>query len=198
LNRAVEEIKQAVFIDSENFMAQYTKGRLLFKSESYEDCPDPLENAKRLKPDSPQVISLLARSYALLGVNDKAIKNYVALAKMKEYSEQPEVYNELGVLFYEKKDYPRAARFFKKALSLNANSPTVNLNLAVLCDKLCFSSEDVKNRDGYARIAEKYYMRYLKLIDGNPSLLNSQKTVILRIKKLRSLASKNKNQLRPQ
>jgi tetratricopeptide (TPR) repeat protein len=45
-DRAIEEIKVAVNLDPENFMAQYTKGRMLFKTEIYEDCPDPLEAAK--------------------------------------------------------------------------------------------------------------------------------------------------------
>ncbi|NOY75637.1 MAG: tetratricopeptide repeat protein [Kiritimatiellaeota bacterium] len=189
LDRAVEEIKQAVFIDADNFMAQYSKGRLLFKSESYEDCPDPLENANRLKPNVPQVLSLLARSYALLGVNDKAIKNFVALAKIDGYGDRLEIYNELGVLFYKKNDYARAVRFFRKALSLNENSPPVNLNLGVLCDTLCFSSKKLDKQLRYAKISEKYYLSYLKLVDGNPNLKESSDTVVTRIKKLRNLHS---------
>ena len=190
LERAVEEINQAVLLDSDNFMAQYTKGRLLFKSESYEDCPAPLENAKVLKPDCPQVLSLLARSYAYLGVNDKAIKNYVALAKIGEYGEKPEIYNELGVLFFEKKDYKRSARFFKKALSFDLNAPTVNLNLGVLCDNLTFSCEDAGLKRKYARISEKHYIRYLKLTDGNLSLDAARDTVVVRIKKIRRISSR--------
>ena len=185
LDRALDEIKQAVLIDSENFMAQYTKGRLLFKSHSFEDCPEPLENAKRLNPNSPQVLLLLAKSYALLGVNDKAIKNYVALAKHSEYVNAPEVYNELGVLFYKKQDYSRAARFFKKALSLNPDSPTANLNMGVLCDNLCFSSGKPAVRRRYARLAEKRYLRYYKLVSDNPRLRQSMNEVIARVRKLR-------------
>ena len=193
LDRAIEEIKQAVIIDTENFMAQYTKGRLLFKSQSYEDCPDPLENAKRLMQNSPQTLSLLARSYALLGVNDKAIKNYVALAKLNNYAQRPEIYNELGVLFYEKEDYLRSARLFKKALSLDMDAPTVNLNMAVLCDNLCFISKDAAIRIGYARISEKHYIRYLRLTNGNPALGKSQKAVSARIKKIRSINDHKRN-----
>ena len=189
LDRALEEVKQAVLLDPDNFMAQYTKGRLLFKSESYEDCPAPLEHAKKLKPDCPQVLSLLARSYAYLGVDDKAIKNYAALAKLGEYRKSPEVYNELGVLFFAKKDYKRAARFFKKALSFDANAPVVNLNMGVLCDTLTLACENVDRKRKYARISEKHYIRYLKFTTGNLSIEKSRRTVVARIKKIRSLTS---------
>ena len=37
---AIEEINQAVTVAPDNFMAQYTKGRLLFKNKRYQDCPD--------------------------------------------------------------------------------------------------------------------------------------------------------------
>jgi len=43
LDRAVEEIKVAASLDADNFMAHYTKGRILFKTERYEDCPGPPE-----------------------------------------------------------------------------------------------------------------------------------------------------------
>lgn len=190
LDRAIEEVNQAVLLDPDNFMAQYTKGRLLFKSQSYEDCPAPLEKAKVLKTNCPQVLSLLARSYAYLGVNDKAIKNYAELAKLGEYGKRPEIYNELGVLFFKKKDYKRSARFFKKALSMDLNAPTVNLNMGVLCDNLTFACEDVDKKRKYARISEIYYIHYLKLTNGNLGLEAARKTVVGRIKKIRRLSSR--------
>lgn len=185
LDRAVEEIKIASTLDPENFMAHYTKGRLLFKTEIFEDCPDPLETAKELKPDNPQVLLLLARTYALLNINNKAIKNYVALAKNQEYKDSPEVYNELGVLFYNKKDYKRSVRFLNKAFSKNDKAPAVCFNLGVFWDTLTMiCKDDPSKASKAAKNAIKYYNVYIGLIKVNPKSEPQRRKVLERIEVL--------------
>lgn len=186
LERAVEEIKVAVSLDPNNFMANYTKGRLLFKTEVFEDCPAPLESAKKIKPENLQVLLLLARSYAVLNINKKAINNYVALAKSKQYKDEPEIYNELGVLFFNKKDYKRSVRFLNMAFEKDNNSPSVCFNLGVFWDKYALLCEDNRvNASKAAKEAIKFYGLYVKLISVNPQSEPQQQKVLNRIEKLK-------------
>ncbi len=158
LDRAIEEINVAVSLDSSNFMAHYTKGRLHFKAETYEDCAAPLEKANELQPGNPQVLLLLARTYSILRIYNKAITNYVKLAKSKQYKDKPEVYNELGVLFFKKQDYKRAVRFFNEAYAKDSKSPTVNFNLGAFWDNLDINCFENKTKDTKAHEnAVKYY-----------------------------------------
>ena len=184
--QALEEIKQAVNIDSENFMAQYTMGRMLFKNKRYQDCPAPLEKANELKPGVPQTILLLARTNAILGVHEKAITHYVALAKLDEYKNTPEPYNELGVLFMGKKDYKRALSFFREAYAKDNNNISVNINLAVFWDLLTQMCEDDKKKvKKTSASAIKYYMAAEKLLRVNPQAEPKRRKILKRIKELK-------------
>ena len=182
LDRAMEEINVAVNLAPSDFMANYTKGKLHFKAENYEDCPLVLEKAKELRPENPQVLLLLARTYAILNIENKAIQNYVALAKTPDYKNQPEVYNELGVIFYKKKDYKRAVRFFDEAYNKNSDSPAVNGNLAVFWDNIAMiCAADINKASKAAENAVKYYTAYEELIKMNPRADVKRKKILDRI-----------------
>jgi Flp pilus assembly protein TadD len=186
LNRAIEEIKVATSLSPDNFMANYTQGRLLLKNEIYEDCPQPLEKAKKLHNNNPQVLLLLAKSYSLLNNHNEAIKNYIQLAKLKEFKQSPEIYNELGILFFKKKDYKRALRFLNKAYSLDSTSPSINLNLAVFWEKLA-KLYDKKSSKKAILTSVKYYSAYENLLAGDPHSEPQRKAIMEKIKNLQSL-----------
>jgi Flp pilus assembly protein TadD len=185
LNRAIEEIKVATSLDPSNFMANYTQGRLLYKNEIYEDCPVPLEKAKEIKPKNSQVLLLLARTYAILNNYNEAIKNYVEIAKLPEFKNSAEIYNELGVLFFKKKDYKRAVRFLNKAYSLDPKLPSLNLNLAVFWENLAklYKKENSKKA---LTTAIKYYSVYEQLLATDPHSETVRKTILAKIEKLKS------------
>lgn len=185
---ALEEIEQAVLADPNHFMAQYTKGRMLFKKQRYEDCPGPLGKANELKPNMPQTLLLLARTNAILDVHKEAVTYYVALAKLDEYKNKPEPYNELGVLFMKKKDFKRALRFFKEAHSKDEKSIPVNMNLAIFWDNLTqmCGNDKVKARKAAAS-AIRYYIASEKLLLANPQANGKRQVIISRVKELRAI-----------
>ena len=186
LERAIEEIKIAVSLDPSIFMAQYTKGRLLFDNDIYEDCPAPFEKAKELDPTNPQVLLLLARTYSLLSNYDEAIKNYVQLAKLPEYKDSPEVFNELGVLFFKKKDYKRAIRFLNRAYSLDPKLPSINLNLAVFYETMVPLCGDNKSQALTAmKNAIKYYTDYEELLVSDSHAEATRKEILDKIEELK-------------
>lgn len=185
---ALEEIEQAVLADPNHFMAQYSKGRMLFKKQRYGDCPEPLAKANQLKPNMPQTLLLLARTNAILDVHKEAVTYYVALAKLDEYKNKTEPYNELGVLFMKKKDFKRALRFFREAYAKNDKSIPVNINLAVFWDNLTqLCGDDKAKARKPAANAIKYYIASEKLLVSNPQSTAKRKIILARIKELQTI-----------
>ena len=186
LKKAIEEAAAAVETDPDNFMAQYTYGRLLFKASDYAHCPKPLKKARKLKPNEPCSALLLARTNVMLGVDKEAIKNYLGLASMKDYAKNPAPYNELGVLFFKRRDYPMAKRCFERALTCAPSDRVVNLNLAVFWDKIASicAKDKVKARIAKAK-ALKYYQACLdNLSESNPGNDAKRRRILARMKVL--------------
>ncbi len=188
IERAIEESSQAIFLDPNSFMAQYTQGRLFFNQRRYEDCPAPLMKAHELNSKSSQPIVLLARTNVYLGVRKEAIKYYIALAKHVDYTDKPEPYNELGVLFMKKGDLKRALRFFDEAYSKDKKSIPVNINLAIFWDKLStMCGDDINRAKKAAKSAIRFYATSEKMLLMNPKTLEKRSDILKRIKELKSL-----------
>ena len=188
--RAIEEIKIATSLDPSNFMAQYTKGRLLFNNEIYEDCPAPLEKANELRPNTPQVLLLLARTYSMLSNYKASIDNYKKLAKLPQYKNSPEIYNELGVLFFKRKKYKIARDLFMLAHSKQKDSKVINLNLAVFWDTITMHvwQNDISKASKPAKEAIKYYEAYVNMIGSAPYLAIRKQNIEQRIAKLKKIS----------
>ncbi len=183
---ALEEIVQAANLDQHNFMAQFTKGRMLFKRGRYEDCPVPLKKAIELKPGSIEPLMLLARTNAYLGIHKEAVANFASLAKHEGYRNRPEAFNELGVLFMKQKDYRRALSFFEVAREKGSGSVTVNTNLAVLWDNIHSESDrDSPRRAQAAENALSYYSTAEELMLSNPGDEPRRQAVLRRMKEIR-------------
>ncbi len=175
LDGAIDEINKAVKISERDFMANYTKGRLLFQKGKYDSCIAPLKQARALKPESVEANSLLAQASMRQNLSD-ASGYFGVLAKSDRFKNRPEPWNELGVIFANHKDYRRAIGFLNKAETLAPDSPQVALNLAVVND-IGFNK---------AAIAIGYYKKYLTLTTKNPELEPKRKQVIERIRQLAS------------
>lgn len=171
--KAFDEARKAQKIGSDNFMAQYYLGKILFDNECYADCISPLKFALRLKPNSPEVLALLAKSSAELKL-DEAFRYYNELRKLPQFAEAAEPYNELATLFIEKKQLPGAAKCLLKAYKLAPKNPTVVLNLAIFCDR------NVKK----PKTAKKYYEEYLMLTESNSELIARREEVKARLLEL--------------
>ncbi|HBC85400.1 MAG TPA: hypothetical protein DCZ94_00445 [Lentisphaeria bacterium] len=157
---AIDEIRKAVEIDTKNFMAQFTKGRMLFENERIGDSIAPLKEAQKLRPDNENVILLLARSSAALGRYKEAAGYYATLAKTPAYRNKAVPYNELAILYVNQKDYQKASVFFQEAYKKAPNDHIVVLNLGIFCDV------HLKN----PVFAIKHYNRYQELTLSNPEL----------------------------
>ncbi len=159
-DNAVDEIRKAVELDPGNFMAQYSKGRILFERDRIGDCIAPLKEAQKLKPESENVMLLLARSSAALGRYKEAMSYYATLARNPAYKDRPEPYNELAMLYVKQKDNVKASAFFNEAYKKAPSNYIVVLNIGIFCDVYL-------NNPAYAI---KHYNRYQELTLSNREL----------------------------
>ncbi|MFZ2656468.1 MAG: tetratricopeptide repeat protein [Victivallales bacterium] len=159
-DNAVDEIRKAVELDPRNFMAQLTKGRILFERDRIGDCIAPLKEAYKLKPDNENVLLLLARSSAKLERYKEAMTYYATLARLPSYKDRPEPYNELAVLYVSQKDNVKASAFFNEAYKKAPTNYIVVLNIGIFCDVYL-------NNPAYAI---KHYNKYQELTLSNREL----------------------------
>ena len=173
LDSAIDEINKAFKVSDRNFMANYTKGRLLFQKGKYDSCIAPLKQARSLHPDSIETISLLAQASMKQNLADTPVY-FGVLARSDKFKNRPEPWNELGVCYANHNDYKKAIQFLVKAESLAPDNPQVSLNLGVVNDK------------GLNRSAEaiSYYKKYLRLTTKNPELEPKRKAVADRVRDL--------------
>lgn len=170
---ALDEAREAVKLDPENFLAQYTLGRILYDNQNYKGCIGPLEKANKLKKNNPFVLVLLAQACRELN-NPKALAYFYQLSKTARFSSKPGPHNEVALLLMKKKQISMATREFVKAKSLDPDNPTVALNLAVFLDRT------VNN----PKAAIRFYQKYLELTEANHALSKKRSEVENRIRKL--------------
>jgi tetratricopeptide (TPR) repeat protein len=160
INSAIDEIRKAVSLDPKNFLALFTNGRMLFENEKIGDCIAPLMEAYKMQPDNANVLILLARSSAALGRFKEAGGYYATLAKHPMYKDRPDPLNEIGVLYVNQKDYPKALAFFNGAYKRAPTNHIIVLNLGIVYD---VHLKDYPN-------AIKFYNKYQELTLRNPEL----------------------------
>jgi Flp pilus assembly protein TadD len=173
LDGAIDEINKASKVSERSFMANFTKGRLLFQKGKFDSCIAPLKQARALNPENLDVVSLLAQAAMRQNLSD-APGYYVILLRSERFKNRPEPWNELGVYYANHKDFKRASQFLVKAESLAPESPQIAFNLAVL------------NDSGLNRPAEavSYYKKYLRQTVKNPELEAKRKLVADRVREL--------------
>lgn len=176
-NNALDEMKNAVKLDKENFMAQFNLGRMLIAGEHYDEALGPLKTALALSPENENVLVLLGRVSNILGLYDDAIKYYAALIRGERYADGPEPYNEIAMALVRKGDYDNAYAILVKGLKKNPNSPSVLINLAILCDK------HLDKKD----TALKLYQKYIEVTLKNSELEGKRAEVNNRMKIISSL-----------
>ncbi len=174
--KALNEALRAAQLDPEHFMAQYTKGRMLFERHQYQDCIGPLAAADKLKPGCPQVLILMGKCHSVLNNLNQARKCYTRLGHIPEYRKRPEAFNELGVLYLKKGEVRKGFAYIYRANQLKSSDPVLVLNLAIVYDVYL----------NQPRKAVLLYNKYLKLILRNNALEPKRDKVRMRIDKIRN------------
>ena len=170
LEEAINRV-QSIASDPNDFMVQYTLGRMLFKQGRMEQCIAPLKAAEQASPRDINTLILLAK--ASLRLNTKDAADYQKkLLSFPAFVNSPVVFNELGVVFA-LRGKPREALAF--LLDRRATLPVSVLNAAIVHD--WYLNE--KNR------AVELYSKYLRLTARNPELERERVAVSQRFKNIR-------------
>lgn len=175
---ALDEIKKATELDPKNFMALYTKGRMLLENEHFEDAIGPLREANKIRPDNPNVLILHGKCAMFMGLYPESLGCYKILAKNSAYRDRPEIYNESAVIVLKSsgKNTQAALKLFEMALKKAPTNHIVILNIAVLLDRYLKKPSE----------ALKFYQRYLEVTLSNPELKSKRAAINQRMQELRN------------
>ena len=114
--------------DDTNYLALYNLGLLASDQERLEDALTWLEKAYSLKNDDVDILTALGTVHLKAGRDSEA---EILFQKALKLGENEVIYNNLGTIFFRRKDYRKAKEFFRKALDINPDYQVARENLAL-------------------------------------------------------------------
>ncbi len=172
--QAIEAARKAVKLEPDNFLAQYTLGRLYaIDQNKLQDAVEPLLRALKLRPGDSDTLLLLADCCQKLNL-PKTPDYYNLIVALPAFKNRHEPWNQLGVYYAEKGNLRNAAACFKQAYAIAPENHMVLLNFGIFFDKYLRQSER----------ALKYYQRYMDITAKNPEMEQKKQEIKARIKDL--------------
>ena len=172
--QSIEAARKAVKLEPDNFMAQYTLGRLYAVDQNkLQDAVEPLLRALKLRPNDPDTLLLLADCSQKLNL-PKTPDYYNLVVALPAFKKHHEPWNQLGVYYAEKGNLRNAALCFSQAYTLAPENHMVLLNFGIFFDKY------VRKPDR----ALKYYQKYMEVTANNPEIEQKKQEIKARIKDL--------------
>ncbi len=112
--------------------AHYNTGLALLDSKRFEEAQASLDRAIALKPDEPNVLAAMGRSYNGNGETSSAVTSFKRAIDINP--EMFEAYNDLGTVYFKNGQYALAETNFAAALRLKPRASASRYNLG-----LCYS-----------------------------------------------------------
>jgi Tfp pilus assembly protein PilF len=119
LTAALRELKRAEGIDPDDHITQFDIGLVYLYRERYDQAIQYLQRAITLKPDFAPAINSLGNAYLSKGEWDKAIETYQRIIEDVFYGTPHFALSNMGLAYYQKKDYAEAEKQFQEALKMN-------------------------------------------------------------------------------
>ncbi len=114
--------------------AHYNAGLALLDAKRFDEAHASLEQAIALKPDEPNILAALGRSYDGKGETSSAVTSFKRAIDINP--EMFESYNDLGTVYFKNKDYALAEANFAAALRLKPEASASRFNLG-----LCYARQ---------------------------------------------------------
>jgi Flp pilus assembly protein TadD len=114
--------------------AHYNAGLALLDAKRFDEAHASLEQAIALKPDEPNVLAALGRSYDGKGETSSAVTSFKRAIDINP--EMFESYNDLGTVYFKNEDYALAEASFAAALRLKPEASASRFNLG-----LCYARQ---------------------------------------------------------
>jgi tetratricopeptide (TPR) repeat protein len=128
-DQAVDILKTYLQDHPEDYKAIFNVANLLGLKGDYKNAIEYLEGLLAIHPNDSKILKNIALSYKLDNNNAKAIEYYNRTLEKKK---DPEIYNELGLLYIESQDYNKAQEYFNKAIELEPKNLDFLYNNALL------------------------------------------------------------------
>jgi tetratricopeptide (TPR) repeat protein len=116
---ALRELKKAEALYPDDHITQFDLGLTYYYRDRYEQAIEHLQRAIQLKPDYAPAVNTLGNTYSAMGQWDKAIEAYEKIIEDAFYGTPHFALSNMGVAYYNKKDYAHAERYFQEALKIN-------------------------------------------------------------------------------
>jgi type IV pilus assembly protein PilF len=115
---ALRELKKAEALNPDDHITQFDLGLVYYYRDQYDQAIEYLQRAIQLKPDYAPAINTLGNTYSSMGQWDKAIETYQKIIDDPFYGTPHFALSNMGVAYYQKKDYAQAEHYFREALKL--------------------------------------------------------------------------------
>jgi len=116
---ALRELKKAEALYPEDHITQFDLGLTYYYRDRYDQAVEHLQRAIQLKPGYAPAINTLGNTYSAMGQWDKAIEVYEKIMEDPFYGTPHFPLSNMGVAYYNKKNYAQAEHYFLEALKLN-------------------------------------------------------------------------------
>ncbi len=150
--------KKAIKCGNYDSDAYYYNAKFLIENERFDEALSLLDEANKVFPDDPQIISALGETYYCLGENDKAEKCFTSPIVNNEETPEGVLYY-LGIIRYSQERYSEADALFRK-ISENKTS-NVYSNMWMI-PTLIMTGNNQESR--------KYLHKTIELIDNPEDL----------------------------
>ena len=114
--------------DNSNYLAFYNLGLLASDQERLEDALTWLDKANSLKNYDIDILTALGTVLLKAERNSEA---EILFQKALKVGESEVLYNNLGTIFFRRKDYRKAKELFRKALDINPDYKVARENIAL-------------------------------------------------------------------
>ena len=114
--------------DDSNYLAFYNLGLLASDQDRLEDALTWLEKALALKNDDADILTALGTVHLKAGRDSEA---EILFQKALKMGENEVIYNNLGTIFFRRKDYRKAKKLFRRALDINPDYQVARENIAL-------------------------------------------------------------------
>ena len=128
LQEAEKLFLMAAEADSTNYLAFYNLGLLASDQEKLEEARTYLEKALSLKDDDADILTALGTVHLKEGQDTEAETLFQKALKLEE---SDVLYNNMGTIFFRRKNYRRAKEFYRKALDINPDYQVARENIAL-------------------------------------------------------------------
>jgi tetratricopeptide (TPR) repeat protein len=119
LTAALRELKRAEGMEPDDHITQFDIGLVYLYRERYDQAIQHFQHAIQLKPDFAPAINSLGNAYLAKGDWDRAIEAYQRIIEDVFYGTPHFALSNMGLAYYQKKDYPEAEKHFLEALKMN-------------------------------------------------------------------------------